>query len=139
MEYWKIINLLDNIPNQSSQFRTKNWVKINDDSWGTYNKDSQLRFKTSVLRSSLCDYSNVYILVKGTITSAQETAAASNVAKENGILNNCVPFTSGISRINNTQVEYAQHVDVVMWTCNLIEYCGNYSNFYGNIVEMNQL
>ena len=139
MEYWKIINLLDNIPNQSTQFRTKNWIKINDDSWGTYNKVSQLRFKTSLLRSSLSDCSNVYILVKGTIISVQKTAAASNVAKENGIFNNCVPFTSGISRINNTQVEYAQHVDLVMRTYNLIEYSDNYSNFYGNIVEMNQL
>ena len=92
-----------------------------------------------MLRSSLSDCSNVYILVKGTIMSVQETAAASNVAKENGIFNNCVPFTSGISRINNTQVEYAQHVDLVMRTYNLIEYSDNYSNFYGNIVEMNQL
>ena len=92
-----------------------------------------------MLRSSLCDYSNVYILVKGTITSAQETAAASNVAQGNGIFNNCVPFTSGISRINNTQVEYAQYVDVVIRIYNLIEYSDNYLKFYGNVKEMNWL
>ena len=68
MEYQKIINLLDNTPNQPNKFRTKYWVEINDESRGTYNTNSQIRFKTSLLRSSLCDYSNAYILVKGTIT-----------------------------------------------------------------------
>ena len=58
MEYQKIINLLDNTPNQPSKFRTKNWVKINDDSHGTYNTNSQTKIKTSMLKSSLCDYSD---------------------------------------------------------------------------------
>ena len=52
MEYQKIINLLDNTLNQPTKFRTKNWVE-NDESRGTYNKDNQIRFRTSVLRSSL--------------------------------------------------------------------------------------
>ena len=68
MEHQKIINLLDNTTNQPPKFRTKNWVEINDESRGTYNTNSQIRFKTSMLRTSLCDYSNAYILVKGTIT-----------------------------------------------------------------------
>ena len=68
MEYQKIINLLDNTPNQPSKFGTKKWVEINDDARGTYNKDSQIKFKTSMLKSSLCDYSDAYILVSGTIT-----------------------------------------------------------------------
>ena len=68
MEYQKIINLLENTPNQPSKFKTKNWVKINDASRGTNNEDYQTRFKTLMLRSSLCDYSHTYILVKGTIT-----------------------------------------------------------------------
>ena len=67
MEYEKIINLLKNTPNQPTKFRTKNWVEINDDSRGTYNTNSQIRFETSMLRSSLCDYSEAYILVSGTI------------------------------------------------------------------------
>ena len=67
MEYEKIINLLKNTPNQPTKFRTKNWVEINDDSRGTYNTNSQIRFKTSMLRSSLCDYSEAYILVSGNI------------------------------------------------------------------------
>ena len=53
-----MINLLDNTPNQPTKFRTKNWVEINDDSRGTYNTNSQIKFKTSMLRSSLYDYSD---------------------------------------------------------------------------------
>ena len=59
MEYQKLINLLDNTPNQPSKFRTKNWVQINDDPPGTYNINIQIKFKISMLRSSLCD---AYIL-----------------------------------------------------------------------------
>ena len=67
MEYQKIINLSDNTPNQLTKFRTRNLAAINDDSRGTYNTNSLIKFKTSMLRSSLCDYSDTYILVKGTI------------------------------------------------------------------------
>ena len=70
MEYPKIINLLelDKTPNQQSKFRTKNWVKTNDDSCGTYNTNSQIKFKTLILRSSLCDDNDAYILVKQTMS-----------------------------------------------------------------------
>ena len=68
MEYQKIINFLDNTPNQPIKFKTKNWVEINDDSRRTYNTNSQIKFRTSTLSSSLCDYSDAYILVRGTIT-----------------------------------------------------------------------
>ena len=54
MEYQKIMNLLDNTPNQLSKFRTKNWIEINDQSRGVYNVDSDIRFKTAMLKSSLC-------------------------------------------------------------------------------------
>ena len=60
--------MLDNTPNQPTKFRTKNCVEINDDAGGTYNTNSQIKFKTSMLRSSLCDYGGAYILVSGTIT-----------------------------------------------------------------------
>ena len=56
MEYRKIINLLDNTSNQPSKFKTKNWVEINDESRGTYNEDNKIKLKTSMLRSSLCNY-----------------------------------------------------------------------------------
>ena len=58
MEYKKIINLLDNVSNQPSQCRTKNWVEINDKSRGTYNTNGQTKIKTTMLNSSLCDYSD---------------------------------------------------------------------------------
>ena len=56
MRYQKVINLLENTPNQPYKFRTKNWVEINDDTRGTYNKNNQIKFKTSMLNSSLFDY-----------------------------------------------------------------------------------
>ena len=58
MEYQKMINSLDNTANQATKFKIKNWVEINDDPRGTYIKNSQLKFKTSMLNSSLCDYSD---------------------------------------------------------------------------------
>ena len=68
MEYKKITNFLDNASNQLSKFRTKNWVETNDESRGGYKVNSQIKFKTTMLKSGLCDYSDSYILVKGTIT-----------------------------------------------------------------------
>ena len=58
MEHQKIIHLLDNTPNEPAKFRTKSWGEINDDSRGTYNKKSKIKFKTSMLNSSLRDYSD---------------------------------------------------------------------------------
>ena len=68
MEYQKIANLIDDASNQPSKFRTKNWVEINDESRGTYNVNSQIKFKTAMLKSGLCDHSDAYVLVKGKIT-----------------------------------------------------------------------
>ena len=77
MEYQKIANLIDGTSNQPSKFRTKNWIEINDES-RTYNVNSQIKFKTTMFKSSLCDYSDAYILAKGTITitgAGADTAA----------------------------------------------------------------
>ena len=84
MEYQKTANLLNDDSNKPSKFRTKISVEINDDSRGTYSSGKQIRFKTAMLRSSLCDYSDAYILVKGNITvnnTAAEGAAANNAAE----------------------------------------------------------
>ena len=77
MEYPKIANLIDGASNQPSKFRTKNWVEINNEPRGTYNVNSQIKFKNTMLKSSLCDYSDAYILVKReiTITGAGDDAA----------------------------------------------------------------
>ena len=79
MEYQKITNLLDNVSNQPSKFKTKNWVEINDESREVYNANSQMKLQTAMLKPSLCDYSDAQILVKGTVTvNITGTAAAPN-------------------------------------------------------------
>ena len=71
MEYQKIANLLESTPDNLLKQRTMNWVEINDESRGNY-ANSNIRFKTTMLRSNLCDYADSYILVKGTITITGE-------------------------------------------------------------------
>ena len=70
MEYQKITNLLGNILDIVPRFITKKWIEVHDQSVGTYNTNKQIRFKTSMLRSDLCDFSDTYIVVKGNITVA---------------------------------------------------------------------
>ena len=67
MEYQKLANLLDSTPNQPSKFKTRNWVKINDESRETCTSND-IEFKTTMLSSNSCDYADAYVLVKGTIT-----------------------------------------------------------------------
>ena len=106
MEYEKIINLLDNTPNQPMKFRTKNWVEINDYSRETYNTNRQIKFKSSMLRSSLCDYSDASILAIGTITitgtGVNDAAKRLDERNKGVIFKNCAQFTDCISEINNT-------------------------------------
>ena len=101
-----MVNLIDDTSNQPSKFRTKNWVEINDESRGTYNVNSEIKFKTTMLKSSLCDYSDAYILVKGKITI---TGAAADL-----LIADSAPFVNCISEINNTQVDLAKDIDIVM-------------------------
>ena len=135
MEYQKIANLIDDTSNQPSKFRTRNWVEINDESRGAYNAASQIEFKTTMLKSSLCDYSDAYILVKGTI-SVNNTAAEGAAVNNNDrkvLFKNCAPFTNCISEINNTQVDNAKDIDIVMPMCNLIEYSDKYAKTTGSL------
>ena len=134
MEYQKVINLLDNASNEPSKFRTKNWVEISDESRGTYNTNTRIKSKTTMLKSSLCNYS-VNILVKGKIT-VNNTAAAdadANNTNKKVIFKNCASFTECISRINNTQVDDAKCIDIIMSMHNLIEYSDNYSKTSGSL------
>ena len=135
MKYQKIANLIDDTPNQPSKFRTRNWVEINDESRGAYNVNSQIKFKTAMLKSSLCDYSDAYILVKRTITvnnTAAQGAAANNTNKK-VMFKNCTPFTNCISEINNTQIDNAKDIDIAMPMYNLIEYSDNYAKITGSL------
>ena len=116
-------------------------VETNDDTRGTYNTNSQIEFKTSMLKSSLCDYSDAYILLSGTITVSALAAGGGNNGIE-VVVKYCVPFTNCISKINNTQVDNAKDIDVEMLIYNLIEYSDNYletSEVDGNTIEVNRL
>ena len=132
MEYQKIANLLNDASNKPSKFRTRNWVEINDDIRGAYSPNKQIRFKTSMLRSSLCDYSDAYILVKGNITvnNTADAGAAANNTNKKVIFK---PFTNCISKINNTQIGNAEYIHIVMPMYNLIEYSDSYLKTSGSL------
>ena len=137
MEYQKTANLIDDASNQPSKFRTRNWVAINDESRGAYNANSQIKFKTTMLKSSLCDYSDAYILVKGTITingrGADDAARLADERDKGVLIKNCTPFINCISEINNTQIGNAKDIDIVMPMYNLIEYSDNYAKTSGSL------
>ena len=109
MEYQKTIKLLDKKLYQPSKSRTKNLVEINDEPSGTHNTNSQIKFKTSMLKSSLCDYSDAYKHVIGN------------------------PYSDCISEINNTEVDNAKEIDAVMPVYNLIECIDSYSKASGTL------
>ena len=136
MDYKKIANLLDNASNQPSKFRTRNWVEINDESRGTYTSND-IKFKTKMLRSNLCDFADAYILVKGTITITgvgdDDDAKQLDERNKGVIFKNCTLFTKRISRINNTDIDNTQHINIVMPMYNLIEYSDNYSKTSGSL------
>ena len=90
-----------------------------------------------MLKSSLCDYSDAYILVKGKITiigRGADAAARQADERDKGLaFKNCAPFTNCISEINNTQIDNAKDIDIVMAMYNLIEYSDNYAKTSGSL------
>ena len=81
MEYQKIRKLFNDITNEPLKFRTRNWVEINDESQGTYSAYSDIKFKTSMIRRNLCNYGDVYIHVRGTVTIPNTVAPVSYLNK----------------------------------------------------------
>ena len=140
MEYDKINNLLlseDNESEQLSKFVTRGYVKVNSLS-NAYNENKSIRFKTPMLRSDLCDYSDAYILVKGTITVTAPGANndANNIRDKKNrplILKNNAPFVSLITRINSELIEDADDLDIVMPMYNLLDYSKNYRKTIGSL------
>ena len=124
----------------------QNIQKINDDLMGMYNTNSQTKFKTLVWKTSLYDYIDAYIVVKGTLTivGVGATAALTTKYRENKqvILENCALFTDCISKINETQLDNAKDLSIVMWIDNLIGYTKSYlkkiSCVYTIFAEMTQ-
>ena len=111
-------------------------VETNNESHGVHNNGSKMNFKTSTLRSSLCDYSDAYIVAKETITfSHTGAAAAPNKRNKKVTFKNCAPFTDCISEVNNTEMDHIKDIDVVMPMYNLTEYSDNYSKTSGSLCQ----
>ena len=113
------------------RFITKKWVEVHDQSGSAddrYKPNKQIRFKTSMLRSDLCDFSDAYIVVKGDITLTK-TNGRGIIDIRNRFLafKNNAPFTNCISKINNVLIDNAEDLDIVMPMYNLLEYSKNYS------------
>ena len=151
MDYGKINNLLLSEDNESevskanranemseklSKFFTREYVRVNglSNTFMVNGLSKSIRFKTPMLRSILCDYSDAYILVKDTITVTALGASngANNIRDKKNrplILKNNAPFVSCITRINGELIEDADDLDIVMSMYNLLEYSKNYSYY----------
>ena len=136
MEYQKNTNFLGTTLDEVPRFITKKWVEVHDQSGSAddrYKPNKQIRFKTSMLRSDLCDYSDayiVYIVVKGNITVTDPDGAKRN--KSVAFKNNA-PFINCISKINGIKIDNAEDLDVVMPMYNLLEYSKNYRKTTGSL------
>ena len=125
METQKIVNLLNGSDNEYAKFATKKWYVIDSKTSGAYSENEQIKFLTKSVESSLCDYSDAYILVTGNINSrGNDTKSA---------FKNCAPFRTCITQINETFVDEAKHIIITMPMYNLIEYSDNYSDTSGSL------
>ena len=126
MEAQKIINLLNDSSNEESKFTIKKWyVKDSKTTKGKYKQGDTIKFETETIKSSLCDYSDAFILVTGNITVDvnNDTDAA---------FKNCAPFSTWTTKINDVFVDEANHIYIAMPMYNLIEYSDNYSDTSGS-------
>ena len=125
MEFQKIINLLDITSDYKDlpRYVTKKWIEVYDQSEKNYNVNKEIRFKTSMLSSDLCDFSDAYIVVKGniTVTSPDNARKIKSVTFKNN-----APFINCITNINGIKIDNAEDLDVVMPMHNLLEYSKNY-------------
>ena len=127
METKKIVNLFNSSDNENSKFETKKWYIIDSESNGNYSKDEEIKFLTRSIESSLCDYSDAYILVTGNITATANNAATQVIFK------NCAPFEKCKTEINETFVDEVDFINITMRMFNLMEYSDNYSDTSGSL------
>ena len=142
MEYQKITNLLGTTIDEIPRFTTKKWVEVHDQSGSAddrYKPNKQIRFKTSMLRSDLFDYSDTYIAVKGNIilTKANRRRVI-DIRNRFLVFENNAPFTNCISKINNVLIDNAEDLDIIMPMDNLIEYSKNYRKTTGSFWNYNR-
>ena len=119
--------MLNDSNKKSSKFATKKWHVIHSESKGNYSSNNRIKCLTSSLESSLCDYSNAYILVTRNITIAGVDANTKVAFK------NCAPFEEWRTEINKTFVDNAENTNIAMSMYNLIEYSDNYSGRCGSL------
>ena len=127
METQKIVNLLNGSDNEYAKFPTKIWYVIDSESKGKYSHHDPIKFLTKSIKSSLCDYSDAYILVTGNITVAGGDANTKVAFK------NCAPFRKCRTEINETFADDANFINITMPMYNLIEYSDNYSDTSGSL------
>ena len=127
METQKIVNLLNGSHNENSKFATKKWNVIDSESNSNYSHENEIKFSTNSLESSLCDYSDAYVLVTENIA----VAGANNNTKV--AFKNCSPFRECRTEINETFVDNAEHINIAITMYNLIEYSDNYSDTSGSL------
>ena len=115
----------------------KKWYIIDSESNGNYSKDEEIKFLTRSIESSLCDYSDAYILVTGNITvkrrNAADTADIALGAITQVVFKNCAPFEKCRTEINETFVDEADFINITMPMYNLIKYSDNYSDSSGSL------
>ena len=126
MEFQKIINLLDATSDDKDlpRFVTKKWIEVYDQSKKNYSVNKEIRIKTPMLRSDLCDFSDAYIAGKGDITLEGDNDA--NKHNENLVFINNAPFINCILKINGVKIDNGEDLDVVMPMYNLLQYSKNY-------------
>ena len=130
METEKIINLLNDSSNEESKFATKKWYVIDSQTTkGKYKQGDTIKFETETIKSSLCDYSDAFILVTGNIT-----VAANN--DTDVTFKDCAPFSTGATKINDVFVDKANHIYIAMPMYNLIECSNNYSDTSGSLWQL---
>ena len=113
------------------KFVTKKSIEVYDQSEKNYNPNKEIRMKTSIVRSDLCDYSDAYIVVKGDITCEGDNDA--NKRNKNLSFKNNAPFINCILKINSVKIDNAEDLDVVMPKYNLLEYSKNYRKRTGSL------
>ena len=123
----KIVNLLSGCDNENSKFATKKCYIIDSESNGNYSQNDEIKFLTRSIESSLCDYSDAYIVVTGNITATPNTAATQVVFQ------NCAPFEKCRTEINETFVHETDFINITMPMYNLIKYSVNYSSTSGRL------
>ena len=144
MEYQKITNLLGTTIDEIPRFITKTWVEVYHQPGNAddrYKPNKQIRFKTSMLRSDLCDYSDAYIVVKRDIVLTKaDGKRVIDIRNRFLAFKNNAPFTNCISKINNVLIDNAEDLDIVMLMYNLLEYSKiieKQQEVFGIIIEMN--